>query len=723
MSTRRKSTMLGSSLTVATLSLLLFTNNNVIKADSLPVNQTNSEESSDKSNSATSNTQEQVSKNTDNLGKQSEQVKSQTEPTIVKSGSWGENGPKWSYDSSDCLKINGGTITGENDSKGAFADQDILKNVKKIEFTDQIKLSGDFQYWFRYVKDTRLVNLTVISGLDKVDTSQVTNMRGMFYASKIKALNLSSWDTSSVTDMSYMFTDMFADEEDGLINIGGKFGQNSKNVQDMTFMFNGCVGLSKIEGVASLNTSSVTSMKNMFHGAYNLTELDLSHFNTEKVTNMDDMLSFMLSLDYLDLSSFDTTNVVSMKNMLANDVVVKVAVMDNGNVVTQFLPGITTIVLGPKTKLKSEVALDQPNPIKLSNKSDYIDKWRMVGNDNEPQLTSRELLQKAQAGILKPGTYTWKKIVPSSNGNDSNNTSTVNSGQGQSPVPEVKPDDHTDKAADKNEEDKNEDNLSNTQEYTLMHNAYLYDDAGTRTNGVIWGIGSVIATYGEKTINGRDFYIVIDKNDNNMKYYVRFGNVQPVVRKLKQNAYLYNQYGEKANNTGKLKKGQSIKTYGSPVRIRGIKYYIIAKNRYVKLSNLLVNTQKNASASETASKSSQIFDGKLLMHNAYLYDKNGTRANRLILTAGSIVKVVGKKINNERSYYKLSNGLYIAAGNIDAKQSNLKHNAYLYNRYGNRTKTKLKKNRLVKTYGVPIRIKNKEYYIVNVNGFIKKANL
>ena len=60
---------------------------------------------------------------------------------------------------------------------------------------------------------------------------------------------------------------------------------------------------------------------------------------------------------------------------------------------------------------------------------------------------------------------------------------------------------------------------------------------------------------------------------------------------------------------------------------------------------------------------------------------------------------------------------------IDAKQSNLKHNAYLYNRYGNRAKTRLKKNRLVKTYGVPIRIKNKEYYIVNVNGFIKKANL
>lgn len=85
------------------------------------------------------------------------------------------------------------------------------------------------------------------------------------------------------------------------------------------------------------------------------------------------------------------------------------------------------------------------------------------------------------------------------------------------------------------------------------------------------------------------------------------------------------------------------------------------------------------------------------MHNAYLYDKNGTRANRLSLTAGPIVKVVDKKVNNERSYCELSNGLYIAAGNIDA---------YLYNRYGNRTKTKIKKNRLVKTYGSPIRIRN-----------------
>ena len=44
-----------------------------------------------------------------------------------------------------------------------------------------------------------------INGLDKFNTSKVTNMAYMFYNSKAKSLDLSSFDTSSVTDISYMF--------------------------------------------------------------------------------------------------------------------------------------------------------------------------------------------------------------------------------------------------------------------------------------------------------------------------------------------------------------------------------------------------------------------------------------------------------------------------------------------------------------------------------------
>ncbi|WP_294757360.1 BspA family leucine-rich repeat surface protein [uncultured Lactobacillus sp.] len=232
------------------------------------------------------------------------------------------------------MKIEGGTIKDVDKNEGAFADQDILKSVKRIEFEQPLKLEGDFQYWFEYVKDPqneknqRLTNLTEISGLDNIDTSKVTNMRGMFYASKITSLDLSTWDTSSVTDMGYMFTDMFSDGNDGLLNVGGKFAATSKNVKDMTYMFNGCADLSKIKGIENLNTSSVTSMENMFHGDYNLTELNLSHFNTENVINMQDMLSYLVSLDYLDLSSFDTTKTKNMTNMLANDVSVMIAIIE-----------------------------------------------------------------------------------------------------------------------------------------------------------------------------------------------------------------------------------------------------------------------------------------------------------------------------------------------------------------------------------------------------------
>jgi len=41
--------------------------------------------------------------------------------------------------------------------------------------------------------------------LSSFNTSKVTNMYGMFYDSKATTINLSSFDTSQVTDMRYMF--------------------------------------------------------------------------------------------------------------------------------------------------------------------------------------------------------------------------------------------------------------------------------------------------------------------------------------------------------------------------------------------------------------------------------------------------------------------------------------------------------------------------------------
>ncbi len=129
-------------------------------------------------------------------------------------------------------------------------------------------------------------NLTDISGLEHLNTSEVTDMHGMFaYCSRIQLLNVGNFDTGKVTDM----------EE----------------------MFEGCSSLLSLD-VSLFNTANVTSMYAMFEGCATLGSLDVSGFNTEKVTNMDNMFSGCRRLTNLDLSGFDTSKTNTVYNILYN---------------------------------------------------------------------------------------------------------------------------------------------------------------------------------------------------------------------------------------------------------------------------------------------------------------------------------------------------------------------------------------------------------------------
>jgi surface protein len=68
--------------------------------------------------------------------------------------------------------------------------------------------------------------------------------------------------------------------------------------------------------LSSFDTSNVTDMSYMFYGCNSLTNLDLSSFNTSNVTYMGYMFRGCNSLTNLDLSSFDTSNVTYMKDMM-----------------------------------------------------------------------------------------------------------------------------------------------------------------------------------------------------------------------------------------------------------------------------------------------------------------------------------------------------------------------------------------------------------------------
>ena len=94
-------------------------------------------------------------------------------------------------------------------------------------------------------------------------------------------------------------------------------GFDTSNYTDMSYMFQNCNSLTSLD-LSSFNTSKVTDMGNMFSYCSSLTSLDLSNFNTSKVTDMEGIFTGCSSLTSLDLSGFDTSKVTSMVDMFSN---------------------------------------------------------------------------------------------------------------------------------------------------------------------------------------------------------------------------------------------------------------------------------------------------------------------------------------------------------------------------------------------------------------------
>ena len=391
----------------------------------------------------------------------------------------------------------------------------------------------------------------------------------------------------------------------------------------------------------------------------------------------------------------------------------------------------------------SDIAKDKVDHLKHEDGSDYTDadKNKIKQQIDKDATDAKNKIDKADNvtdidnirdnGIHQihqdcSDTSTIDKILHGDNNNNNNNGN--NGGGGVvAPVQPVNP--AKNPTTNPSNTNKDDGTIDHSSDVTLMHNAYLYDETGKRANKITLGAGSVLTTYGTKTINGKDYYVLVDKGANNKKYYVAVGNVVAATRKLKHNAYIYNQFGKRVKNSGVFKKGKLVKTFGNAVKIRGKKYFIIAKNRFVKAANFAKGVVAAGTAkaevvpTSAVTEKPQVTVEKTLMHNAYLYDKNGTRANKLIFQAGSKVGTVGKKTVNGKVCYELPDGMFIAAGNIDAKKLKLKHNAYVYNQYGHRANKKvLKKRKSVKTYGNSVKINGKRYFIISKGRFVKKAN-
>ena len=188
-------------------------------------------------------------------------------------------------------------------STDANSDTTTTKAVFDASFKDFQPTSTAF--WFEGFRV-----LTNIEGLQYLNTSNVTNMRGMFTGcSGLTTLDLRSFNTSNVTDMGYMFANCSRLTSLNLKNF------NTSNVTDMSVMFLGC-SLTSLD-LTSFNTEKVTDMSNMFGFCTALTAIDLKNFNTSNVTDMSWMFNNCSALTAIDLKNFNTAQVTNMSGIFA----------------------------------------------------------------------------------------------------------------------------------------------------------------------------------------------------------------------------------------------------------------------------------------------------------------------------------------------------------------------------------------------------------------------
>ena len=140
--------------------------------------------------------------------------------------------------------------------------------VLHIAGIKHVVLDESFETFSPTTLNNFLANLTkleTITGLEYLNTENVTDMSSLFYGcGKLTSLDLSHFNTANVTNMSSMFKGCTGLTSLDVTNF------NTANVTDMSYMFFGCRRLKEIYVSDKFVTNSVQSSVEMFLGCSSL---------------------------------------------------------------------------------------------------------------------------------------------------------------------------------------------------------------------------------------------------------------------------------------------------------------------------------------------------------------------------------------------------------------------------------------------------------------------
>ncbi|WEV72390.1 BspA family leucine-rich repeat surface protein [Bifidobacterium sp. ESL0790] len=167
-------------------------------------------------------------------------------------------GIPWTDDSVTKVTVKEGVKLAPNAGETTYAGGRMLfgrlPKVKTIDVTN-LNGSGNTSLFGMFWEDPVLETIT---GINNLDTSKVTDMVGAFNVTSLTSLDLTKWDTSNATDISYLFEN--------------------------------CPNLTTITGINKWDTRKATNTAYMFKNDTSLTTLDLNSWDTTNVTNTVEML-------------------------------------------------------------------------------------------------------------------------------------------------------------------------------------------------------------------------------------------------------------------------------------------------------------------------------------------------------------------------------------------------------------------------------------------------
>jgi hypothetical protein len=155
-------------------------------------------------------------------------------------------------------------------------------------------------------------NFKIPDGVSRIiSIGEIQDLSHLFDSYKNGRLNQNvgyNWDTSNVTNMSYMFRGCRYLTH----NIGRRW--NTSNVTDMSHMFSGCHVINHPIG-KRWDTSKVVNMAGMFSFCYKLRYLGCAKWNISNVKNMEGMFYLSKKVKKYQLKNWDLSSVENTKDM------------------------------------------------------------------------------------------------------------------------------------------------------------------------------------------------------------------------------------------------------------------------------------------------------------------------------------------------------------------------------------------------------------------------